>query len=169
MMRDDLVCRVEGTGTTKMKMHDNVVRTLNMLRYIPKLKKNLISLGTFDKNDYSYKAKRGKLIIAKGSLVVMNGEIQPNCLYHLCGTTMTASHARVAHKEASAGSKSKVFTKFKEWKSKVENLTGRKIKILRSDNEGEYKDSKFMQGQECQEAFYHEEDATERWSRGEDE
>ncbi|KAI5335060.1 hypothetical protein L3X38_025193 [Prunus dulcis] len=28
----------------------------------------------------------GKLIISKGSLVVMKGKIQPNCLYRLCGT-----------------------------------------------------------------------------------
>ncbi|CAL8117260.1 unnamed protein product [Prunus armeniaca] len=41
--------------------------------------------------------------------------------------------------------KSEVFTKFKEWKAEVENLTGRKIKILRSDNGGEYKDSKFLE------------------------
>lgn len=40
--------------------------------------------------------------------------------------------------------KSKVFTKFKEWKMEVENLTGRKIMILKSDNGGEYKDSKFL-------------------------
>ncbi|CAL2225285.1 unnamed protein product [Prunus armeniaca] len=60
MIGDSSVCRVEGTGTIKVKMHDSVVR------YIPKLKKNLISLSTFDKNDYSYKAMGGKLIISKG-------------------------------------------------------------------------------------------------------
>ncbi|BFG24560.1 hypothetical protein CerSpe_108340 [Prunus speciosa] len=41
--------------------------------------------------------------------------------------------------------KSDVFTKFKVWKAEVENLTGRKIKVLRSDNGGEYKDSKFLE------------------------
>ncbi|CAL8117258.1 unnamed protein product [Prunus armeniaca] len=65
MIGDSSVCRVEGIGTIKVKMHDGVVRTLGMVRYIPKLKKNLISLGTFDKNGYSYKAKGGKLIISK--------------------------------------------------------------------------------------------------------
>ncbi|CAL2250005.1 unnamed protein product [Prunus armeniaca] len=75
MMGDALVCRVEGTGTIKVKMHDGVVRTSGMVRYIPKLKKNLMSLNNFDKNGYSYKAKRGKLIISKGSLVVIKGEM----------------------------------------------------------------------------------------------
>ncbi|KAI5317980.1 hypothetical protein L3X38_037687 [Prunus dulcis] len=34
--------------------------------------------------------------------------------------------------------KSEVFAKFKEWKTEIENQTGRKIKYLRSDNGGEY-------------------------------
>ncbi|CAL9020877.1 unnamed protein product, partial [Prunus brigantina] len=41
--------------------------------------------------------------------------------------------------------KSEVFTKFKEWKAEVENLTGRKIKILKRENGGEYKDNKFLE------------------------
>ncbi|VVA34859.1 PREDICTED: Retrovirus-related Pol poly from [Prunus dulcis] len=41
--------------------------------------------------------------------------------------------------------KSKVFTKLKEWKVEVEKLMGRKIKILRCDNRGEYKDNKFLE------------------------
>jgi len=34
--------------------------------------------------------------------------------------------------------KDEVFTKFQEFKVEVENLTDRRIKILRSDNGGEY-------------------------------
>ena len=33
-----------------MKMFDGMVRTLTDVRYVPDLKKNLISLGTFDKS-----------------------------------------------------------------------------------------------------------------------
>ena len=36
-----------------------------------------------------------------------------------------------------------VFGRFKEFKALVENLTGKKIKILRSDNGGEYIDKDF--------------------------
>ena len=39
--------------------------------------------------------------------------------------------------------KSEVFSKFKEWKSLVENLYDRKIKTLRSDNGGEYTSIEF--------------------------
>jgi len=34
--------------------------------------------------------------------------------------------------------KDDIFTKFQEFKAEVENLTERRIKILRSDNGGEY-------------------------------
>ena len=34
--------------------------------------------------------------------------------------------------------KSEVFSKFKEYKALVENQTGKKIKVLRSDNGGEF-------------------------------
>src|SRR3954470_17490663 len=34
--------------------------------------------------------------------------------------------------------KSEVFQKFKEWKTMVEKQKGRKVKTLRSDNEGEF-------------------------------
>ena len=41
--------------------------------------------------------------------------------------------------------KSDTFAKFKLWKAKVENQTGRKIKCLRSDNGTEYTDSRFIE------------------------
>jgi hypothetical protein len=40
-------------------------------------------------------------------------------------------------------SKDEVLEKFKEFKSLVENISERKIKILRSDNEGEYTSNEF--------------------------
>ena len=39
--------------------------------------------------------------------------------------------------------KSEVYQRFKEWKAQVEKSSGKKIKILRSDNGGEYTSSEF--------------------------
>jgi transposase InsO family protein len=39
--------------------------------------------------------------------------------------------------------KVEVFSKFKEFKAQVENLTGKKIKVLRADNGGEYTSNEF--------------------------
>ncbi|BBH09118.1 hypothetical protein Prudu_021531 [Prunus dulcis] len=91
VMGDGSVCRVEGTIT---------IKEMGMVSYIPKLKKNLISLSSFDKNGYSYKVMGGKLIISKGSRVVMKGEIQHNCLYPLCGTTVTGGAAIFTKKDS---------------------------------------------------------------------
>ncbi|KAL5810413.1 hypothetical protein ACOSQ4_026981 [Xanthoceras sorbifolium] len=41
--------------------------------------------------------------------------------------------------------KSEVFDTFRKWKAMVENETGLKIKRLRSDNRGEYRDSRFRE------------------------
>ena len=41
-------------------------------------------------------------------------------------------------------SKDEVFNKFKEFKALIENLSVRKIKILRSDNGGEYTSKEFV-------------------------
>lgn len=39
--------------------------------------------------------------------------------------------------------KDEVYTKFKEWKAKVETQTGRKVRYLRSNNGGEYTSKEF--------------------------
>lgn len=88
IMGDDSICRLKGTSTINVKMHDDIMKTLGIIRYIPKLLKNLISLGIFDKSGYTFKANERKLIISKGSLVIMNGDIKLNCLYRLCWMTV---------------------------------------------------------------------------------
>jgi hypothetical protein len=41
--------------------------------------------------------------------------------------------------------KSEVFTMFQEFKALVENQTGKKIKVLRLDNGGEYASTEFVE------------------------
>ncbi|KAL5547991.1 hypothetical protein UlMin_003222 [Ulmus minor] len=55
LMGNDASCKVIGIGTVKIKMHDGIVRTLGNVRHILELKKNLISLGTFDSLADSHK------------------------------------------------------------------------------------------------------------------
>ena len=52
-------CTIIGMGTIKIKMFDGVVRTLEEVRHIPDMRKNLISLGTLDLKSYSYKSENG--------------------------------------------------------------------------------------------------------------
>ncbi|KAK3026954.1 hypothetical protein RJ639_040360 [Escallonia herrerae] len=71
-------------------MHDGIVRTMTNVRHVPEMRKNLISLGTFDSNGCSYRAAGGVMRIMKGSLVVMK-VLKQNCLYLLQGSTVTGA------------------------------------------------------------------------------
>ncbi|KAK3026865.1 hypothetical protein RJ639_041992 [Escallonia herrerae] len=72
-----------GRGTIKIKMFDGIVRTLGDVRYIPDLKKNLISLGTLNSIDCSISIKGGVTKVSKGAMVIMKGSSNDNSeLWH---------------------------------------------------------------------------------------
>ena len=73
-MGNDSTCIIIGMGTIKVKMSDGVVRTLEEVRHIPDMKKNLISLGTLDSKGYNYKFENGIMKVSKGAMVVMTGQ-----------------------------------------------------------------------------------------------
>uniref|UniRef100_A0A2N9F8B2 Integrase catalytic domain-containing protein n=1 Tax=Fagus sylvatica TaxID=28930 RepID=A0A2N9F8B2_FAGSY len=74
-MGNDATCTIIGMGTIKIKMSDGVVRTLEEVRHIPDMRKNLISLGTLDSKGYSYKSENGIMKVSKGAMVVMTGHM----------------------------------------------------------------------------------------------
>ena len=69
-------------------MHDGIIRTLEGVRHIPDLGRNLISVSTFDNECYKYSGGGGVLRITKGSLVVMKGRLRHAKLYVLEGSTI---------------------------------------------------------------------------------
>lgn len=58
-------CSVQGIGDIYLKMHDNKIRMLTDVRYIPRLKRNLISLSTLDELGFSYKVENGFMHVFK--------------------------------------------------------------------------------------------------------
>ena len=64
-------CKTIGIWLIKIRMHDGIVRTLSNIRYVPDLKKILISLGTLDSNVYKFSAEGGVLRVSKHSLLVL--------------------------------------------------------------------------------------------------
>lgn len=86
-MGDNKSCKVHGIGSIKLKMNDGSVFTLKNVKYVPEIKRNLISLGNLDQLGYTFKAQEGKLVVVKGSLIVMKG-IRSNGLYTLEGETL---------------------------------------------------------------------------------
>ena len=48
VMGDNHPCNIEAVGTVCIKMDDGIVRELNEARYVPQLKRNLISVGALE-------------------------------------------------------------------------------------------------------------------------
>ena len=87
-------------------MSDGVVRTLEEVRHIPDMRKNLISLGILDSKGYSYKSEKGIMKVSKGAMVVMTGQkISSNVyklrsnVYKLLSNTILGGVAAVAESE----------------------------------------------------------------------
>ena len=69
-------------------MFDGMVKELKGVRYVPQLKRNLISVGALEASGMVISVRDGDLRMIKGSMVVMKGVRRGN-LYYLKGSTIT--------------------------------------------------------------------------------
>jgi len=88
VMGDDHPCNVEEMSTVCIKMNDGIVRELKEVRYLPQLKRNIISVGALKMLALVVSIQDGILKMTKGSMVVMKG-VRQNNLYYLKGSTVT--------------------------------------------------------------------------------
>jgi hypothetical protein len=94
---DDKACVITGIGHVKIAMDDSGVQTLNDVRYIPELRKNLISLVTLQANGYSYSSDGDMdiLKVSKGALTVMKAKSTAGNIYKFLGNTVVCDVALV--------------------------------------------------------------------------
>ncbi|TYK10877.1 Retrovirus-related Pol polyprotein from transposon TNT 1-94 [Cucumis melo var. makuwa] len=92
LLGDNGTCDVKGTGSVQIATHDGMVRILTNVRYVPKLKRNLISLGELDRSGCTIKSENGVMKVTKGSSVKLRGTLRHG-LYVLEGTTVSGSAA----------------------------------------------------------------------------
>ncbi|GKC80997.1 retrovirus-related pol polyprotein from transposon TNT 1-94 [Tanacetum coccineum] len=85
LLGDNRACSIMGTGKVRVQMKDDSSFVLENVRYIPELKRNLISLGTLDREGYTVKLQNGRVKVIKGSLMVLSGTIKENYVYSLDG------------------------------------------------------------------------------------
>ncbi|PWA60486.1 UDP-glucuronosyl/UDP-glucosyltransferase [Artemisia annua] len=78
---DNRTCTIRGTGKVKMQLHDGSSFILEDVRYVPGLRKSLISLGTLEKEGYTVKMQMGRVKVIKGCRVMMTGIRKENCVY----------------------------------------------------------------------------------------
>nr|GEW98304.1 zinc finger, CCHC-type [Tanacetum cinerariifolium] len=82
-------CRVRGRCKVQVHMRDESSFVLDNVRYVSESRRNLISLGTLEKEGFSIKMQSGKIKVIKGSLVVLSGTRRANCVYTLDGQAVT--------------------------------------------------------------------------------
>ncbi|KAM1684607.1 hypothetical protein ACFXTN_032657 [Malus domestica] len=69
-MGGDNPCTTKRIGTVRLKLHDGMVKELTGVRYVPNLKKNLISLGTLESKGFRFHSDGQTLKVTYGALVV---------------------------------------------------------------------------------------------------
>ncbi|KAH9717014.1 hypothetical protein KPL71_021670 [Citrus sinensis] len=85
LLGNNLACKIAGIGTVSLKMYDGMTRDLKQVRFVPDLRRNLISLGMIDQLGCSIKAENGQIEIIENGVVIMKG-IRRNGLYVLVGS-----------------------------------------------------------------------------------
>ncbi|GJR80266.1 hypothetical protein Tco_0151051 [Tanacetum coccineum] len=70
IMDSDVECKIRGIGKVRVQLRDGSSFVLNNVRYIPELKRNLISLGTLEKEGYTVKMQSGKVKGFNGELML---------------------------------------------------------------------------------------------------
>ncbi|KAK9714879.1 hypothetical protein RND81_06G127500 [Saponaria officinalis] len=89
-MANSDVCKAVGIGSIKIRTHDGKLCTLNEVRHVPLITKNLISLSKLDNKGFGFQSEGGVLNVYKGSNVILRG-IKHGTLYYLQGSTMSGS------------------------------------------------------------------------------
>ncbi|GKD63233.1 retrotransposon protein, putative, ty1-copia subclass, partial [Tanacetum coccineum] len=173
LLGDNKECKIRGIGKVKVQLKDVSSFVLHNVRYIPELKRNLISLGTLEKEGYTIKLQSGKIKVINGSRVVLSGtegiiayalwmamQWQVSLMLVLKkknsmrrfgikdwdqrgGTTGVGEAGSVWQEESRF--KHEAFEKFKEWKQLVENQTRRTVKKMRTNNGLEFCNQVFKQ------------------------
>ncbi|XP_026440725.1 uncharacterized protein LOC113339707 [Papaver somniferum] len=134
-----------------IKMHDGMVRELKEVIFVPAIKKNLISLGTLEAKGYKIVVENG------GNLWIVATEKTKLWHMRLAHPGDNSLH-RLVQQDLLKGviackrvwvytmrHKDEIIEIFVRWKKATQTQTGKKIRVLRSDNGGEYKSDPFLQ------------------------
>ena len=71
VMGNDRPCRTMGISTVRLKLFDGMVRELKEVRFVPTLKKNLISVGALEAKGYKVTIEDGTMKFTHGVMVIL--------------------------------------------------------------------------------------------------
>nr|GEY67078.1 zinc finger, CCHC-type [Tanacetum cinerariifolium]GEY75628.1 zinc finger, CCHC-type [Tanacetum cinerariifolium] len=86
---DNTTCIIKGTWKVKIQLHNGSSFILKDVRYVPGLRRSLISLGTLEKEGYTVKMQMVRIKVIKGCQVMMTGIRKKNNVYTLKAKVMT--------------------------------------------------------------------------------
>ena len=86
-MGNNQTCEISGIGQIKLKLHDGIVRILNVVLYVPNLKSNLISLGSLESKGFKIVMENGILKVLSGAAILLIATRRRN-MYFLKGSTV---------------------------------------------------------------------------------
>ncbi|GJT28914.1 retrovirus-related pol polyprotein from transposon TNT 1-94 [Tanacetum coccineum] len=188
---DETPLTTHGIGSVRLQNEDGTIVTLKGVRYSPKLKKNLISIGTLESKGFKVRAKDGVMKIISGVLVKNHkhelwhmrlghaGEKSLNLLIKQDDKRLVlevGSREHCINREDTRvwvytlKTKDGVLGVFIKWKKIMETQTCRKIKHLRTDNGGEYKNdlcTKFCEDEGIVSISLSTTYTTDKWGRPE--
>ncbi|KAH9668753.1 retrovirus-related pol polyprotein from transposon TNT 1-94-like protein [Citrus sinensis] len=98
MMGNNQPCRTMRIGTIQLKMFDGMVRELKEVRFVPEIKKNLISVGALEAKGYKVTIEDGTMKFTHGAMVILQG-VQRHNLYYLKGGTTDEANIVEAHSD----------------------------------------------------------------------
>ncbi|KAL8527828.1 hypothetical protein ACS0TY_005596 [Phlomoides rotata] len=90
LLGNDNSCKVKGIGSIRIKMFDGADKILSKVRFVPDLKRNIISLGSLTATCCKFRAEGDSISVLKSERVLMKGE-RLNGLYILDGRAVTGS------------------------------------------------------------------------------
>lgn len=108
-----------GIGTVKINTRGGTVKMLKNVRYVPALRRNLISTGTLDRLGFKHCGEDGRIIFMKNSKVALWGALV-NGLYLLKGETVVPENCNVE------GHKLKVPV----WHSRLGHMSFKNLQVL---------------------------------------
>ena len=119
LLGDDHSVESQGQGSIKMKCYDGSIKVLNNVKYVPNLRRNLISTGTLDKLGYKHEGGAGTVRYFMNNVTGLSGKLT-NGLYILNGETVMPENCSVAE--------TKVKTSL--WHSRLGHMSMNNLKVL---------------------------------------
>jgi hypothetical protein len=89
-LADGSTLSVAGVGTVRFRMWDGVIRTVTGVRYVPGIRRGIVSLSELDSHGYELRIRDGYMDVLRGDMAVIRGTRRGG-LYEMVGTVEFAS------------------------------------------------------------------------------